>query len=401
MRFLCYGSGFLLLILLAGCDSSESLGPQPEPQPEPLTLAPATSVTLQANAVRLDVNDEGEVRNGFWLPSGESPTNDNGTVWNSGLWISALQDGTPHAGLIHDGISNYRATLNGEPSGVYFIERDRPLTNPEDWPTEAPMEHDGSPRIYGDAMAWSTQHLVVETYGLYTAPIEGLQIQQAVYAYGDGSAEDIVFVRYELINTTDTALNEVRVGFGQDVDLKPDLEDDFTGFLLDEGITYTYDLPALNDAATARLWAAAFLDTPQAMPLNSHRIMRENNDAPQEFSFEGFDTPTDVAYALEGLSNEGTPMIDPTTNEPTAFAFTGNPATGTGWIDGRIVNGNWDGHDVRSLLSVNPFTLGPGERTHFTVGLFVLERPVISEALDALASMVTSTRATSALWDFD
>jgi hypothetical protein len=59
----------------------------------------------------------------------------------------------------------------------------------------------------------------------------------------------------------------------------------------------------------------------------------------------------------------GDPFINPKTNKPTKFAFSGNPVTGTGWIDGIAIPPG----DRREGMASGPFNLAPGDTQQVVV----------------------------------
>lgn len=58
--------------------------------------------------------------------------------------------------------------------------------------------------------------------------------------------------------------------------------------------------------------------------------------------------------AKDPNTGEMTPMINPTTGQPTRFAVSGDPTTMTGWVDAAA-------SDRRLMLSAGPFTMAPGD----------------------------------------
>ena len=381
---------------MAACDSTSPSSV--DPPPAPAVIEPLVEAALDINALTIRVNNRGEITSGRWL----TPTGENfGTIFRTGLWVSAIQEGETRTALVYigDGIlgpSAFTSEREGGPFGTYFLERDAEVENPEAWPVSegAPVNNDGSPRVYGDAMVWTSMTVETGAEGtVYERPIEGLRVNQSVFAYDNATEPDVVFVRYELLNTTSQTLTDVAIGHWGDFDLDPDLHVNSTGFDLDTGTSFTYLSDTAGNNGTAPLIAVAFLNRPAESPLLSHRIMRKGNFRDPDFGEFGFVTPEQVALALRGLSNTGQPMVNPETGQETLFAFTGNPATMTGWLDVSF--------DVRSLLSVGPLTLAPGEEISFTLALVAVQGPTIGEALTDLRARVQALQATPSIWQFD
>ena len=85
-------------------------------------------------------------------------------------------------------------------------------------------------------------------------------------------------------------------------------------------------------------------------------------------------------------------MIDPTTSATSMFAFTGDPTEQTGWI------GTHD--DVRSLISLEPFSLAPGERKFFTVVWIFAEGENLSHGLGKLRAYHDVIESRRDVWDY-
>ncbi len=73
-------------------------------------------------------------------------------------------------------------------------------------------------------------------------------------------------------------------------------------------------------------------------------------------------------YLMNGLTRDGNPFINPLTNQPTKFAVDGDPATGTGWIDGVTVPGP---ADRRICLVTGPFTFANGDTQEIVTATMV------------------------------
>ena len=141
----------------------------------------------------------------------------------------------------------------------------------------------------------------------------------------------------------------------------------------------------------------AFLETPiedgSQISMGSHRIMRKNNYLNPEFGERGINTPEQVLFALKGLDNFGNPMINPSTGKETKFAFTGDPITGTGWLDDIPI-------DVRSLSSTEAFSLKGGEKKTISIVWIVESGSNLSIALGNLKNKTDNIRNSRYLWEF-
>lgn len=92
--------------------------------------------------------------------------------------------------------------------------------------------------------------------------------------------------------------------------------------------------------------------------------------------------PSDISetyYYMQGLTADGSDVIDPTSGEATIYAVPGDPVAGTGWIDSNPA-------DRRTMLSAGPFTMSSGDVQ------VVVAAVVVGQGQDRLAS-VTELRA--------
>ncbi|QXD14142.1 hypothetical protein GQ464_011810 [Rhodocaloribacter litoris] len=210
-------------------------------------------------------------------------------------------------------------------------------------------------------------------------------------------------MQYEITNDATEAFTDLYIGFFADVDLDMgrcySLIANATGYDTARALSYTYPRAAAGDqdlGCPILVFGLAFLESPVASEaphtVTSHTILRKNVGPEYDFSEATLRNPQDVLYRLQGLSSQGDPMIDPTTDTPTSYAFTGDPVTQTGWLDVPI--------DVRSLTAAGPFSLAQGQKKRFTVALIVAQGSVLSEALTHLRQQVDLVRSQAGLWRF-
>ena len=113
-----------------------------------------------------------------------------------------------------------------------------------------------------------------------------------------------------------------------------------------------------------------------------------------------------ASTAMIGLDNGGNSMVDPTTGQPTPFAYSGDPVARTGWLDGfdgcgsDCVEGAQVGEELRQLTSVGPFTLGAGEVTTFTAAYVYASGSGLDDGLARLRQTAATLRVQPTLWEF-
>lgn len=378
------------MLVVVGCDSAPPVDPPAE------VPAPAPSVRLDAGQYDVTVDAAGALMEGAWGDT--STATDVSTFFDSGLWVSGRRDGGLAASLTFAGSNWAPLPANGQAGGVYLLSPASGLPA-------------GVDRLRGDQMAWS--QLVGQPNDrspVLAQPVEGLRVDQAAFVYTRPEASDLLFVRYVLTNTGATPLTDAYAGIYADTDLQyqgttsapgASLYDNLTGYDAARGLTYTYQQASRDNAAVSPALATgyAFLSTPGDAPLMSHRVVRRNNIDP-DFGETGFSRPEQVDWALRGRSNTNVAMTDPTTGATTLFAFTGDPVTRSGWLDGFVdpQTGVRRGSDTRSLLSAGPFRLAPGESTALTVVYVTVEGVSFPSALGALGERVDAVRSQPALW---
>jgi hypothetical protein len=238
-------------------------------------------------------------------------------------------------------------------------------------------------------MCWTflTSDTTILSKSILSEPIKNLRITQAVYGYKRDDLRNIIFIRYEIENISPKNWDGVYIGFYSDTDLSPNPMINRTGYDSTRGLTYTY-----SDTSTI-VTGFTFLETPKSLGVTSHRIMRKNNYIDPDFGEYSFTSSEQILYALKGLSNSGRPMINPSTNRSTLYAFTGDPVSGEGWLDTEV--------DVRSMISSGPFSLSINEAQRITLVWVVNDGINLQDALTKLKSKVDQIKSGSELWQFN
>jgi hypothetical protein len=357
------------------------------------TFLKDNEVYFDLNNFQTYVDSSGALSRGVYYDSGtEVPV-----IFIAGLWIGAYLQGQPCANIIwaSSPASNYTTSWGEENIGVYFVDPGGLPDNEQDWPIEhgAPVDLQNNPICYGDAMAWSAlQADTTHTTSIFSQPITGVRVTQSLYVFTRSDLQNGLFLRYEIENLNSFDIEEMYVGFYSDTDLG-DAHLNATGYDLDLNFTYTYTPSA---PGKTHVTGFTFLLTPteggRVLGITSHRIMRKNNYIDPDFGEYGFDHPLQVIYALQGLSNSGAPMIDPTTGQETKFAFTGNPISRIGWLDTPV--------DVRSLISSGPFRLQSGQKQIVAVLWVVESGRSLEEAFYFLQGKIVQMRSENLLWLF-
>jgi len=382
-----------LLIIFVGCKSSLI---NPSPSVETNTkeeLIPYKIKALAVNNFSILLDRDGKIHDVIW----HNDSTDISVIFLTGLWIGMNQDGIPYGDITWSGNfpeSNFTGEWNNKRNGIFYIEGNKSYDTSQ-WPVElgAPVNNDGTPKVYGDAMCWSalTSDTAYSSIPIYSSPVKNVIVSQALYAYKRDDLNSVFFVRYEIKNNSSKDWNNVYVGFYSDTDLGL-IGNNRTGYDSTRGLTYTYE-DSLNNSEYSRVTGFAFLETPSNIGTTSHRIMRKNDYINPDFGEYDFTSAQQILYALQGLSNSGKLMINPTTGQITSYAFTGDPVTKTGWLDTKV--------DVRSMISSGPFSIPAHETKKLSVVWIVNDGPNLQTALSTLKTKLEKIRIEPNLWQFN
>jgi hypothetical protein len=335
---------------------------------------------------------------GLEYPKGTGKT----AMFASGLWLGAMVQGQQRV-AVSEYSSEYLpgAFLFGSPESpdqaalrVYKLQKSYPDSGARDAalndynagavPRGAPPVHvlaDGTLDILGDQMLWAVyndfdpaRHHATPGG---TAPL-GVEVQQTAYAFDrPGALKKTVLLSLRILNRGGSALQSFYAGMWSDPDLG-DFTDDLVGCEPGRSLGYCY-----NGAGTDAVYGT----TPPAIGYDILRATKlQSSTTSTASSFIKYVNGTDPMSAsqtysyLQGLNADGTPIIDPTTNQVTRFMHSGDPTQGTGWLDSQP-------GDRRFLLTSGPFDLQPGEGVQLDAAI------VIGQGTDRLSSITALLHA--------
>ncbi len=238
------------------------------------------------------------------------------------------------------------------------------------------------------------------TDGVCSKPIPDLQIVAQLFAYrtdriylqNDENIPYALFFKYQIKNAGTSDITDTYLGFWMDIDLE-DYSPGFNAVGYDtlREISYTYT-PGRTHCVAGYTFVNGIEIDGIDFRASSHRIMLKNEDD-QNYKELTLNSPERLYWTLQGLSNFGQAMIDPTTGMESKFAFTGDPVNKTGWLD------NQYGRDVRSLISIGPFNLGVGESQTVCICYTMAFGDDLKEALTNLKQQIWYYKIRSAYWD--
>jgi hypothetical protein len=394
------------IVLITACDS----GPNgsSEEATQSLELTTTDQATIEHGNQSIRVNAGGALSSGRWVPESDPSIVDVFTFAAGDLWIAGTQDGVVRANLttpLEKNVSFAPKVLPDQDASVYLIRSEDLLETISNWPAElgAPTSTADEPMIFGEVMTWTALESVPESP--YSWPqvhgFEGLRVAQSVFGVSDESLDDVLFVRFELENASDTDITNMYVGFKTATVLTVRWSDTAcadarTGYDGESAISYTYlvdeNAPDFCRGTVAGYaFVGAETDDGAQVEVGSHRLIRKNLGPEPGFGEFGLDGSQEILWALEGLSEEGQPMIDPSTHEPTKWAFSGDPVAGTGWLDSYV-------GQPRSLVSTTAFNLQAHKSATFTIALMVGSTTSLASGIESLRHLSQEVELASSLW---
>ncbi|MEO8209950.1 MAG: T9SS type A sorting domain-containing protein, partial [bacterium] len=375
---------FLLLIIISSLTlfSFKPSNDNPNQQTENLIT---DSRLLDVNNISTWFSNNGSFNNsGFEWLKGSSKF----ARYTSGLWLGAKVGNDTLVAIAeydYEYLPGY-VDNNGNPQGstdtlyrTYSIIRGD-TTSPDylNWPANqgAYLNSDGRPFFLGtQTMFYSYTDGYPEAHNNRagnTAPLKAV-IMQTNWSYTNVNLQDVAFTEFKIINRSNQPWVNAYISIWTDDDLGgPD--DDAVGIdtALRLGYTYNYSNndPTYGNAPPA----VGFLILRQPLipsngdtaryydpPGSDNPIVKPNFREMQLSSFNlytnGVGDPANYQETylnLQGFKGTGAQWINPFTNEVTKFPYSGDPVTGTGWIE-------TSQGDRRSLMSYGPLTISPND----------------------------------------
>jgi hypothetical protein len=338
---------------------------------------------------------EGQVA-GLIFPAGSG----NEAVFAGGLWIGAKV-----GGQIRVAVATYGQEFTPGPmaGGTFQSSTDPRFRNykllrdqgtglvdttdfaPDPWPRDhgAPTDSTGAPGLLGDMMIWSAYNdadpaLHVDLSGS-TAPL-GVEVQQSTFAFNrTGALQNIIFVKFKIINKGGNQLDETYLSLWADPDLGG-FTDDLVGCDTTLSLGYCYNSNN-NDQQYGASPPAVGFDFFRG-PIVPSTLFPGTMDTLGMTSFNKYTNATDPLSAQEtynymsGLDKAGNPIheFDNPANPITRYQVSGDPVTNTGWLDDTP-------GDRRLFLTAGPFTMFPNDSQEVVAAI------IIGQGADRLSSI--------------
>ncbi|MFZ1320594.1 MAG: T9SS type A sorting domain-containing protein [Ignavibacteria bacterium] len=235
--------------------------------------------------------------------------------------------------------------------------------------TWKPVDYGNQTMFYSYTDSYTQSH---NNYNASTAPLKA-DIKQINFSFNQPEElKNVIYQEYRIINRSNEIWNDAYFNFYSDDDLG-DSHNDAEGIDTNLRLAYTYNFTQTDGVygneppAVGNLIVRAPLtytgnsnDTVfyyegknrnlkigyKEMPLNSTVIYHDDSYEPSNY--------TQTYNAIRGYKNDGNPHINPVTNQPTKFVYSGDPVTGNGWVQSST-------SDMRFYQGFGPMTINPGD----------------------------------------
>jgi len=231
-----------------------------------------------------------------------------------------------------------------------------------------------TPHIIGDQTMWAVFNDAnpgPHSNDAGSSPPLGVEIQLTAFAFNrQGALGNTAFLSYKIINKGSNTLDQAYVSIWSDPD-NGGAGDDLVG--VDTTLSLGYCYNATNNDNV-------YGNRPPAVGYDFFKGPTVNGQILGMSSFNKYVNGTDpnatqVSYNyMKGLNPDGTPVVDPTTNQVTPFTNPGDPVAGTGWLDTNPA-------DRRLMLSTGPFSMAPGDTQT------VVTAVIVGQGRDRLSSV--------------
>lgn len=378
----------VVILFLLACGDDETSKPNPPPPPPPDNGPPAVERIFSPNRVEHRLRNDGsrgtEAYVDWTLRFDGGPV-----VFDFGLWVGARVNGEVRAAATSYNQPEFRPLILGPDStslAYILTEGDGPGEADYDaWPVAhgAPSDGQGHPRLVGTATGWIAldDSDPAGHRALHSTPLQA-EVRQTTWTAA--GFDSVLFVRFEVTNASASTWEDLRLGIWCDADIGRG-SNDLVGCDVARQLGYAY---TADDPET--LWGTwqpavgfAFLRTPEESGLTAFPRLLKGWGEPN--------TGTEAYNLLRGLNKVGDPFVDPTTQEATVLATSGDPVAETGWYETQPM-------DRRFLMSTGPFPAPPGRTLTLTAAFLAARATDPPANVTALRAAVDAVRASPGVW---
>jgi hypothetical protein len=364
------------------------------------TVKAIHSAPLDANDIEMYFSNNGFLayndsmpyseRHGFFYPLDSGFT----LMYTAGLWLAAEVNGATRVAMLDSysefapGPSDHQPVEDSSIFHVYRIGRGDDHSGEldyDDWPVEwgAPVDSLGQPLLTGEQSIWTvfndgdvSRH---DRRGGSTAPL-GAEVQLYAYAYSNsGTLDQMVFLDYTIINKSQNDWRDFKAAILADPDIGQSA-DDMGG--TDSTLSFVYCYSFEHDANFPPRFSPTvgvmMLDSPSSE--SGGTISGSANVLRNFYSSRSPEMTIDI---MSGRDLSGNDYTDPVTGNVTRYPISGDPRTGTGWLD-------YGKGDRRIVITSAPVDLAAGDTTHLSVAFLAAWGEDNFEALVTLFELANS-----------
>jgi hypothetical protein len=354
----------------------------------------------------------------------------------SGLWFGTVAGGDTLIAMAEydyeflPGYTDNSGNPQGNTDPAYRVYKLTAGVNDQDrmqWPNALLGNSDQGAPVYFDLGSSSWKPLDFGTQTMYfvytdsyqsahgnnggsTAPIK-LDVKTTAWSINyPGALENTQFIFYRIINRRNVQLTNLYIGIWSDDDLG-DAVDDMVACDTNLQLGYTYNADN-NDAVYGAAPPAVgfslirgpftYTGNPNDTAyfcFGQNRIVKVGYKNLSMNIFNWYTNGGQIygdpqAYnqtyrMLNGLNKLGQQIINPQTNLPTKFFYSGDPVTGQGWVSGPMTP-----DDQRFLMSVGPVTMQPNDTQ------YIVTAQIIGRGTSNLNSITVLKQYTAQVRDY-
>lgn len=376
----------LISVLLSAVSCSDDDKP-PVPPLFPDEGDPAPHRLFEENRLAYSL-----AHDGMWVADPWGPVSFEGEMvfFDYGLWIGADVNGQERVSAL----SYFSSEVQPLPlaadsvAQVYLLTVHTAAGDPDYdlWPRAAgaPVDIFGRPLLLGDRTAW-TAHDDLDPARhslLHSLPL-GAQVRRTIWAFHQ--PDSVLFESFEIRNVSNQRWSDTWLGLWCDPDAGW-ANNDRIGCDPTLDLAYVWTAPEEPESTWAARQPAVgivLLDTPEERRLTAFPRILKNTNEPQ--------TALEAYRLQQGIDVDGSDFVDPVTGQPTLHCLSGDPVSGTGWIDA-------GSYDRRMMPCTGPFEVAPGASVTLTVAIIVSMHGDPLAAVTGLKTAAATVRANPAWW---
>ena len=316
-------------------------------------------------------------------------------MYACGQWIGAIVDGEVRvAGIQHDATEYWAGEItepfvaaSSRAPQYRWYELYKGGTRPDgsvddyaDWPVDqgAPVDENGRPLLIGDRTMFCIYNDLAD-HSLYGSNKLSAEVRQLVFGFNRADAlGDMQFVKWQLVNKSGMDWDSTYFCIWADADIGNG-DDDFVGCDPQLGLGYCYNATDddQNYGGAPPAVGIDFFQGPIIDQINSTVILPDKTELIDKkmlkmttfIYYDNNDSPHgnpnnagDIWNYFRAIWQDYTPIteggrgLNPE-NPPTDFMFSGDPESGTGWLDS-------ESDDRRFIMTTGPFNMPPWEDTN-------------------------------------